>query len=206
MLNDKKVICQVGFWSAIVTSAAIIVWVAVTAFNMLTPIPFWVNFTALLIAPAFVVLMAAVRANAEAENRLWTEIALAFAVIYALIVSQNYFIQMTVVRQNPAAFDLLSMDPTRKDSAFWAMEILGYGFMSLAAFFVSFAFRNRGIEQWIRWLFIINAFFAMTAAIGYVLTANPLHIVGLLSVGIWSVTFPAAAILLGIYFKRATVG
>ena len=94
------------------------------------------------------------------------------------------------------------MDPNRKDSIFWAFEILGYGFMSLAALFVSFVFPKVGIEYWIRWLFIVNGIFAMMAAVGYVLTANPLHIVSLLSVGVWSVTFPSATILLAILFKR----
>ncbi len=110
---------------------------------------------------------------------------------------------MTVVRQNPLVFDMLSMNPNRKDSVFWALEILGYGFMSLAALFVSPVFQKVGIENWIRWLFIVNGIFAMTAVTGYVLTANPLHIVGLLSVGVWSITFPVATTLLAILFKRA---
>ncbi len=201
--RDKETVNQVGFWSAIFTALFIIIWVIVTAINMLIPLHFWVNFSALLIAPSFVIMMASIHASANQRSRIWAEIALAFSIIYTVIIAQNYFLQMTVVRQNPLAFEVLTMNPNQKDSVFWALEILGYGFMSLAALFVSLVFQKDGIEQWIRWLFIANGFFAMTAAIVYVLTANPLHIVGLLSVGIWSITFPAAAILLAILFKRA---
>ena len=202
-MNNKELIHRLGFWSAILTALAIVIWVAITAINILVPLHFWVNFSALLIAPSFIVLMASIRANTPQRERLWTDIAMAFSIIYAVIIGQNYFLQMTVVRQNPLAFAVLTMDPTHKDSVFWAFEILGYGFMSLATLFVSAVFKKVGVESWIRWLFIVNGVFAMIAVVGYVLTANPLHIVGLLSVGIWSITFPVAAVLLAIVFKRA---
>ena len=202
-MEDKGLVNQVGFWSAVLTTVAIVVWVFITAINAFVPLHFWVNFSALLIAPSFLILMVSIHASVPRGKKLWTQIALAFSIIYTVIIGQNYFLQMTVVRQNPLAFEVLTMDPNRKDSVFWALEILGYGFMSLAALFVSLAFQNVGIERWIRGLFIVNGIFAMIAAVGFVLTANPLHIVSLLSVGVWSITFPSATTLLAILFRRA---
>jgi hypothetical protein len=205
-LEDRELVSRVGFWSAVLTTAAIVLWVLITAINAFVPLHFWVNFSALLIAPAFLVLMASLHTYMPPRRKLWSLIALVFSIIYAVIIAQNYFLQMTVVRQNPLAFDLLTMDPSRNDSVFWALEILGYGFMSFAALFISPAFQKVGIENWIRWLFIANGIFAMIAAVGFVLTANPLHIVSLMSVGVWSITFPIATTLLAIVFKRAKRG
>jgi len=201
-MEDKGLVNRVGFWSAVLTTFAIVAWVCITAINAFVSLHFWVNFSALLIAPSFLVLMVSIHAYVPRGKKLWTQLALAFSIIYTVVIGQNYFLQMTVVRQNPLAFEVLTMDPNRKDSVFWALEILGYGFMSLAALSVSLAFQNVGIERWIRWLFIVNGIFAMIAAAGFVLTANPLHIVGLLSVGVWSITFPVATTLLAILFRR----
>ncbi len=127
---------------------------------------------------------------------------MSFAIIYAAIVGLNYFLYLTVVRQNPQGYAWLTMD-LRADSAFWALEVLGYTFMSLGALFVVPIFSGGNVERAIRWLFVVNGVANIVATLAVLLTANPLHILVLVSLGVWSIAFPIATILLAVVFKRA---
>jgi hypothetical protein len=89
------------------------------------------------------------------------------------------------------------------DSAFWSLEVLGYTTMSAAALFTVPILTGGRMQDAIRWLFALNSILSISAAVAYILTANPLHVLVLASLGLWSVAFPIATILLAFLFKRA---
>jgi hypothetical protein len=193
-----SVVNQVGFWSAVLTTVWILAF-NVTAFVLQSQV--LIVGSALLIAPSFVILMASIHYYARAEKKLWSQIGLSFAIIYAAIVGLNYFLSLTVVRQNPQSYAWLTMD-LRPDSTFWALEVLGYSFMSLGALFVAPIFSGGKIERAIRSLFVVNGVATLAATLAVLLNANPLHVLVLASLGVWSVAFPIATILLALVFRR----
>ena len=52
----------------------------------------------LVLAPTFIVLMVSIHYYAAQEKRIWSQLGMAFAVVYAVMASLNYIMQLTVVR------------------------------------------------------------------------------------------------------------
>ena len=71
----------------------------------------------LLLAVSFVVLMASIHSYAPPEKKVWSQIGLSFAILYAALLIWNYYLQLTVVRTNPVLYSWLTMNLTR-DTAF----------------------------------------------------------------------------------------
>jgi len=89
------------------------------------------------------------------------------------------------------------------DTAFWSLDTIGYILMGLAALFTFPIFSKSQIEIMIRWCFVANDVFTVLGGIGYILSGNPLHVLVITSLGVWAITFPIAAALLAVIFKRA---
>lgn len=198
MTGVPKVVYQVGFWSAVLAT----VWILAFNAGVVLHLQSLAVSSSLLLAPSFVILMVSVHHYEPERQKLWSQIGLSFTIIYAATVGLNYFMYLTVVRQNPQGYAWLTMD-FRADSAFWALEVLGYTFMSLGALFVVPIFSGGKVERAIRWLFVVNGVANISAALAVLLTANPLHMLVLVSLGVWSIAFPIATILLAVVFKRA---
>jgi hypothetical protein len=114
----------------------------------------------------------------------------------------NYFLQLTVVRNNPRLYAWLAMD-FNPDSAFWSLEMIGYTLMGLAALFTLPIFSRSRIELTIRWCFLANAVFIVLGNIGYVWSGNPLNALVLASLGVWAIAFPVGTAFIAVKFKRA---
>jgi hypothetical protein len=192
-----KVVCQIGLWSAVLTT----LWIVLFDLSIVLTSQVLADASSLLIAVSFPVLVVALHNYARDEKKVWTQVALLFATAYMVIAAINYFLQLTVVRQNPQTFGFLTMNLT-SSSAFWALEVLEYTFMSVAALFTVPIFERGRIESPIRWLFVLNAAFTFAGAAGYMLTVDPLNVLVLASLGIWSITFPIATALLAMLFRR----
>jgi hypothetical protein len=163
----------------------------------------------ILLAPSFLGLVVAVHGVAPAEKRPLTLLALAFATLYVATVGINYFLQLTVVRQNltsgqTEAMALFAMG--NPQSVFWALEILGYFWQGAAALLLATCFAGSGLERWTRWLltavFVTGALGVVAAVRGFHSFSDPLFAVG---GGAWSLAFPAAMILCAAYFRRQSV-
>lgn len=231
-INDKAVYykprimsgpsARVGFWSAALTTVLSIAFTLITAYLYLTTVqqpwtgietympdvslvqmlPFIFSF---FLAPAFVVLMASIHHYSPDEKKIWSRIGLSFAMIYAAIVTVNYLIQVTVVRHSlyGSSMDGLSMFVSGNPmSIFWAMVILGYAFMCLSMLFASPIFVQGDLENYVRWIFVVNGLVTGVAALVYLYYAEPFHPVILASLVLWCVTFPIATSILAILFTR----
>ncbi len=199
----SKTAYQVGFWSAILTTAWIILFEIATALGAIGVSTRIVAVGAsLLLALSFVVLMTSIHHYAPPEKQIWSHIGLAFAIVYAALLVWNYFLQLTVVRHNPQLYGWLTMDFT-PDTAFWSLEIAGYTIMSLSALFTLPIFSDNGIPRVVRWCFAINAALSVAGCLVYMLTGEPLHGLVLASLGVWAIVFPTATALIAVIFKRA---
>jgi len=157
----------------------------------------------LLLGVSFVILMVSIHYVTENSARIWTHIAVAFASMYATLVSIVYYVQLAFViprlaRGDTEGIRLLIFEPF--DSFLYAVDVFGYSLMSLSTLFAAMVFGTRGIERWIRWSLVANA--CLIPFLALQMYYPPLIWGG----SLWAITFPTATVLLAIYFRRLPVG
>jgi hypothetical protein len=160
----------------------------------------------LLIIPIFVVLMAAIHADAPEPRRIFSGIGLALAVAYAVVVGVDYFVQLTVVVPSLQAGQtegLSLFTQYNPHGLFIAGEAFGYLAMSLALLFAAPVFTRGRVELAIRWLFIGGFVLAVAAFVGFWIVGGDLIAfeVSVLSIN-WIVLI-ASGVLLSVVFRRA---
>ena len=193
--TEKKFVYQLGFWSA--TTATLLVAVAgITATAAIQPFATIVGF---LLTPSFLVVMACIHCYASNERKVFSLVGLSFAIIYATLISVNYFIQLTFVHQS--TFNVEIFDMGNPQSMMWVIEILGYFFMGLSTVFTAFVFESGRVEKLIKWLFITNGILGLLTPIGYGLNL-PLQIMlgGLI---VWDIVMPISTALLAYLFRHS---
>lgn len=157
----------------------------------------------LLLVPAFVVLMVSIHYYAAPQKKIWSELGLAFALIYAVMATINYLVQLTAVRLSilSGETDGLAMFVMgNPHSLFWVLASC-YVFMNLAMLFAAPVFDGGKLEQWIRWLFYANGATLITSLIGITLDVKAVYL--LLSLVPWCVVFAPATALVAVLFRRA---
>jgi hypothetical protein len=124
--------------------------------------------------------------------------ALSFAIIYATLISVNYFIQLTFVRQT--TFDVSVFDMTNNQSMMWVIEVLGYFFMGLSTLFTAAVFGSGKVESLVKWLFVANGILGILTPIAYA-SSLPLEVL-LGGLVIWDILMPISTALLAYFFRR----
>lgn len=205
---------KVGFWSAVLASVfsityvigQILEWFGLLGSNggpessstvlglivLLTP--------SLFLGTAFAVLMVSVHYYAPADRKIWSHLGIVFASIYAVLISINYYVQLTLVVPRMLRGDIenirfLLFVPF--DSFLYSVDILGYSFMSLATLFAAFVFRGRGLERTVRRFLLANGLI-----LPFIALQNYYHPLIWIA-ALWAVTFPGATISLAMLFKRS---
>ena len=206
----------VGFWSAVLATvfsltyviAQIAEWLgwlgseggpesSSTAFGLavlLVP--------SLLLGSSFLVLMVGVHQAAPRGKRVWSQAALTFATVYAVLISMTYFVQLTLVAPRIAEGRTAGIEPflfVPFDSFLYSVDLLGYSFMSVATLFAAFVFERRGLQGVTRRLLIANGLL-VPFLVGQ-LFVNAL----IWPAAAWAITFPGATWGLALLFKRADV-
>lgn len=211
--SSDKSVRALGLWSAILCTlfslayvlAQLAEWAGLLGsaggpHSRSTPFGLAVLLTpSLLLGISFVVLMVSVHHLAGASTRIWSHVAVAFASIYAALISIVYYVQLAFVIPRLASgrtegIELLLFEPF--DSFLYAIDVYGYSLMSLSTLFAAPVFRNNGLERWIRWALIANG--CLIPFLALQMYWPPLLWGGAL----WAITFPAAAWLLAVHFGR----
>lgn len=127
---------------------------------------------------------------------------MAFATVYCVMISINYYVQLAWVAPRLAAGRVAGMEPfvfVPFDSFLYAVDILGYGFMSVATTFAAGVFTGRGTERVARWFLVANGlllpFITLQMYVHWLIWIAAL----------WAVTFPAATWSLAILFRHAAI-
>jgi hypothetical protein len=203
-----------GFWSAVIATLCAIAydvgqiaeWLGLLgsgggAHNLSTPLGIVVLLTpSLILGSSFLILMVSVHQAAPPERKVWSHVAVVFATIYAALISINYYVQLTWVGPRLARGKIEGMEAflfTPFDSFLYAVDILGYSFMSLATFFVAKALTGDGLERIARFFLVANGllipFIALQMYVHwFIWLAAP-----------WSITFPGATWTLALLFRSA---
>ncbi len=158
----------------------------------------------LLLAPMFVVLMLSIHHSAPEENKILSQLCVAFAIVCATVLSLHYYIQLTVMQQgllNGELAGLWQFATPNPHSFFWTLAALGYGFMGIALLCAAPLFAQKS-DRAIKWLFILNGIIGVAFLIG---NALGFFVVNILASLVWGVLFPIANILLARKFKAANL-
>jgi hypothetical protein len=191
----KTFVSQLGFWSA-ATATLLVAIAGITATASIQPFATVVGF---LLTLSFLVVIACIHSHASEERKIFSLVGLSFAIIYATLISVNYFIQLTFVRQT--TFDFSVFDMTNNQSMMWVIEVLGYFFMGLSTLFTAAVFGSGKVESLVKWLFVANGILGILTPIAYALSL-PIEILlgGLI---IWDILMPISTALLAYFFRRA---
>ena len=155
----------------------------------------------LLLGCAFVTMMAALHQAAHSDRKAVSQAALAFATMYATLVSLVYFVQLTLVGPRMTAGDMAEIEFLRfvpYRSFLFAVDLLGYSFMSLATLFGAFALPDSPFARAPR-IFMLATGLLLPAI------ALQMYFPRLIWVAaLWGVTFPATSLFTAAMFARKT--
>jgi hypothetical protein len=202
-----------GFWSAVLATLFSLTYVvgqlaewagwlgsAGGPESLSTPLGIVVLLTpSLFLGSAFLVLMLSVHQATSPERRIWSHAAVAFSTVYTVLISLNYFVQLTWVGPRLSAQRPQGLEPflfVPFDSFLYAVDILGYSFMSVATLFAALAIPGGGIARIARWFLVANGLLLPFIAL-------QMYVHGLIwFAAFWAVTFPGATWSLALHFQR----
>lgn len=155
----------------------------------------------LFLGSAFLVLMVSVHELAVPDRRVWSHAAVAFATAYAVLISTVYFVQLTLVaprlaRGRTAGIEAFLFVPF--DSFLYAVDMLGYSFMSVATLCAGRALTGTGGTERIARL-CLTANGLLLPFLALQMYVHPLIWIA----SLWAVTFPASTWALAVLFLRA---
>jgi hypothetical protein len=204
---------KLGFWSAILSTIFSIAYIVAQFAEWLgllgsmggpesasTLLGLVVLLTpSLFLGTSFAVLMVSIHYYAPEDRKVWSHAGLMFATIYTVLISINYFVQLTLVvprllRGNVESIRFLLFIPF--DSFLYSVDILGYSFMSLSTLFAAFVFTGAGLERTVRRFLIANGLL-----LPFIALQNYYHPL-IWPASLWAITFPGATITLAMLFKR----
>jgi hypothetical protein len=203
----------VGFWSAVLATVfsisydigQIAEWLGLLGSqggpeSSSTPLGLFVLLTpSLFLGSSFLVLVVCIHQLSSSDRKIWSHAAVVFATAYAVLISINYYVQLTWVAPRLAAGQTQGIEPFRFvvfDSFLYAVDILGYSFMSVATLFAAGVFTGKGLERIVRLFLIANGlllpFIALQMYFHWMIWIAAL----------WAVTFPGSTWCLAILFRR----
>jgi hypothetical protein len=224
---------SIGFWTSILTAvcAAVALAIGVTTPARSGPncsascvtypytdaaafIPrdyIWL-YPALLLALLFVVLSICIHQQTREERRLFSGIAVAFALIGGISLAADYFIQLAVMQPALLKGETAGLSPFsmyNPHGIFIALEDLGYLMMSVSFLFTGLVFAGRSrLERVVRWVFIVGfgATIASLAWLSLVYRENLEYRFEVAAIGIdWTVLIVAGALLSALFWHARTL-
>ena len=174
--------------------------------STIRPIDYAVWIPAILLAPTLVVLIACIHTHTPTDKKIFSQIALSFALIFAGIVTADYFIQLTVVlpsilSKETEGLSLFSM--YNPHGILVSLESLGYLFMNSALLALAGVFVGKNkLESAIRSIFLIAFILAVTSFVAISLAGYPIVFFEVAILTINMIVLIASGSLLSLFFKR----
>ena len=203
----------VGFWSAVLATVFSLLYVVAQLAEWAgwlgsaggpesasTPVGLVILLTpSLLLGSAFLVLVVSIHQVAAPDRKVWSHAAVAFAILYTALISIVYFVQLTLVAPRIAEGRVAGIEAflfVPFDSFLYAVDILGYSFMSVATLFAARVFTGKGVERVARFWLTANGLLLPFLALQ--MYFHPLIWIA----SLWAITFPASTWSLAILFRR----
>jgi hypothetical protein len=192
-----------AIWSAIGTG------ISVLAFGITIFIPkltMWAYGSSIGIAICFLIMVISNDAFVSDNNRFFSNLSKSFATIYCTLICIVYYTQISFVRLgSPSAEALSIVAYSPPKTAYFALDILGYCFMSMSVLF--FAFTIVG-NRLLKTSMIIVGVWGITSIIVPLLpflyenSDSSSDVFGVIVLSLWSILFIPISVLLALYFHK----
>lgn len=153
----------------------------------------------LFLGSSFLILMVAIHQLASPDRKIWSHAAVVFGTAYCVLISTVYFVQLTLVAPRIARGQIAGIEPfifVPFDSFLYAVDILGYTFMSVSTLFAARVFTGLGLNRVVRIFLTANGLLIPFLALQMYFH----QLIWIAS--LWAVTFPGATWALAILFRR----
>ena len=124
-------------------------------------------FAAIMLILVYVILMVSIHSYAAGQKKIFSQIGLSFAIITAVILLSDYFVQFFVIPmslKNGETEGIAMLIQYNPHGLFLVLEELGYLVMSLSFLFMAPVFANRDrLESAVRWIFIVGFVLVMVS-------------------------------------------
>jgi hypothetical protein len=208
------VVYRVGFWSSLLATMMVAGFALSLVIGLLSP-----SYAAdvmsyvpcLILPPSFVAMMVSIHHITPTEKRVWSRLGLSFSIVYAIMCSTVYYIQLVVVRTNslgvsPDAMALFTFTP---GSVMFAVDMLGYAFLTLATLVTSPVFGDSLREKWLRRLFFVHGLFVLPTIVfpAIQFSQDPAAVAstnqgGSIALLFWCLLFLPISAILAMHFRR----
>jgi len=212
-LIENNDVNTLGFLSALIATMMTCIF-ALSLFASFWVQTDMVSFVAcFILAPFFVIMIVCLHYSTPIEKKVWSNIGIVFAVIYAVCILMTYYIQLAVVMNNPRSFSTDILEPfiySNVGSVMFSIDMLGYAFMALSTLLTAAVFAKKSkLENWIKRFFILHGLlfiptllFPLLPLPQEVITPSGSDNFGSIVLIIWCCIFAPLAGLVGVYFKQ----
>lgn len=202
--DNISLIKKIGFWAAICSAVFYVMFdiAAIITMAGLLSSKFWISISyyapSIFLALSFVVLTVCINSYAPKKLKIWSNIALTLAIIYATLNCFVYIIQVLIVAPSflNGQFHSVALFEMAPGNPLYAVNALAYTLMGLSTLFSAFVFNGEGTKKSVRVLLLIHGMIA--PAIVGVLIWKPLFYISA-----WvGIIYPIAAVYLAVLFSK----
>jgi hypothetical protein len=168
-------------------------------------------FSSIFIALGFIPMVCSYVSFTKIENKSMGITALAFSIMYGLIIVIVYFTQLTTVRLTQLSEEAVLLLDYSKFNLFFNYDLLGYAFMALSTFFIGIELEAKnGTDKCLKILLVIHGIFSIICFIMPILgifNSNMAggDIIGTIVLEFWCIYFMPICILSYKHFKYGTI-
>lgn len=188
----NKIVLNTGLWSAIICLTSFVVWIiSFTGIAISSPLFYWTNLEEyikyvdinnqffqylaksfmIIFSLSYMMLVFVFYEFTVTQRQILAKIAIALSLMFALVSSVHYFIQISTVRFAFAEGDYSGLEhflQAKPTSAISSVNMLGWTFFfGLSSLFMYLAFKPDSMTKRIRIGLLINALSCLIAGIGY---------------------------------------
>lgn len=183
--------------------------VCLFAVSMLLGFDFGSYFVCMILAIGFIMMIGAFANECETDKKSAANTAMICTSMYGMFIFVVYFAQITSVRLDNLSPQALQVLDYSKSGLFFNYDLIGYGMMALATFFIGLTIRtdNRA-DKWLKWLLIIHGFFFITCFIMPICgvfssESNQGQMAGVIALEFWCAYFIPVGILSWLHFRKS---
>lgn len=216
----NKIVLNTGLWSAIICLTSFIVWIiSFTGIAVQSPLFYWTNIEdyvdyinsnsqffqylaksfMIIFSLAYMILMMVFYELTIAERKILTKIGIVFSIIFALVSSIHYFVQISSVRMAIAANEYSGLEhfiQSNPTSFLSSVNMLGWTlFLGLSTLFVYTGLNHKSGVKGIRLGLLINSVSCIFGGIAYLFQIDLLTFVFMnLGIGLGFITLTVSSI------------
>lgn len=176
-------------------------WTGISAYaETFKPIQMFTVFPSILLASAYVIFTVSLHYYSENDKKIWSHLAIAFGLMYAIISTLNYLIQIITVipsMENNQIDGLAAVVAGNSRSIFYAL-MASYLFMCISSLFIAFIFNNKDKEQKVIRIFFMGAGIAGPLCLLGSVVPVLMPLAGIL----WFVCLTLGSVKIAIYFRK----